>query len=107
MAGPSFLVAPVYTSSTTRNDIYLPAGDWIDYWDSSLKSGPTTIDGYDAPLEKLPMFVRAGAIVPMWPDMHYAGEKPLDVLTFDIFPSGESSFTLYEDDGRTREALEQ
>merc|ERR1712232_69714 len=106
MAGSSFLVAPVYTSSTTRNGIYLPAGEWVDYWDwNSLQVGPTTVDGYDAPLDKLPMFVRAGAIIPMWPEMNYAGEKPVDVLTLDVYPSGNSSFELYEDDGKTREAL--
>jgi len=103
MSGPSFLVAPVYTSSLTRNDIYLPAGEWVDYWDNSvIHTGPTTINGYDAPLDKLPMFVRAGAIIPMWPEMKYSAE-----MTLDVFPSGHTSYTLYEDDGKTREALEQ
>lgn len=110
MAGPSFLVAPVYRAlhdgGGVRDGIYLPEGVWMDYWDGSIISGPKTVDGYEAPLQKLPLFVRAGAIVPMWPEMNYPGEKPADPLTLDIFPKGESSFQLYEDDGKTRAALE-
>merc|ERR1711959_32148 len=53
------------------------------------------------------MFVRAGAIIPMWPEMLFPGEKALDVLTLDVYPAGQSAFTLYEDDGKTREALEK
>jgi len=102
MSGPSFLVAPVYTSSLIRDDIYLPAGEWVDYWDHSIHTGPTTINGYDAPLNKLPMFVRAGSIIPMWPEMKYSAE-----ITLDVYPAGQTSFTLYEDDGKTRDALEQ
>ncbi|MET8625067.1 DUF5110 domain-containing protein [Kitasatospora sp. NPDC004669] len=48
------------------------------------------------------MFVKGGAIVPMWPQMNYTGEKPVSTLTYDLYPSGNSSFTLYEDDGITR-----
>ena len=104
MLGLWFLVAPVYRpleESKARDGIYLPEGDWVDYWDwSSIMSGPITVDGYEAPLERLPMFVRAGAIVPQWPDMLYHGEKPVDPLTLEAFPSGTTSFELYEDDGR-------
>eukprot|EP00927_Polykrikos_kofoidii_P065306 TRINITY_DN61084_c0_g1_i1.p1 TRINITY_DN61084_c0_g1~~TRINITY_DN61084_c0_g1_i1.p1 ORF type:complete len:948 (-),score=131.73 TRINITY_DN61084_c0_g1_i1:83-2926(-) len=110
MAGPWFLVAPVYrplAETRTRDGIYLPAGDWIDYWNwDSIISGPTTVNGYDAPLDRLPMFVRAGAIVPMWPEMLYPGEKRVDPLTLEVFPTGTTSFELYEDDGITRRALE-
>lgn len=78
----------------------------MDYWDGSIISGPKTVDGYDAPLEKLPLFVRAGAIIPMWPEMNFPGEKPADPLTLDIFPKGTTIFQLYEDDLKTRAALE-
>ena len=54
---------------------------------------------YRAPVEVLPLLVRAGAILPMQPDMAYIGEKPVDPLTLDIFPSGRSRYVLYEDDG--------
>src|SRR4030095_5027891 len=60
-----------------------------------------TMIAVDAPLETVPMFVRAGAIVPMGPEMNYTGEKPLDPVTFNIYPDdkGSASATLYEDDG--------
>jgi alpha-glucosidase (family GH31 glycosyl hydrolase) len=57
----------------------------------------------EAPLETVPLYVRAGAIVPMGPEMNYVGEKPTDPLTFDIYPDaqGNAQVTLYEDDGLT------
>ncbi|MFN8080397.1 MAG: glycoside hydrolase family 31 protein [Kineosporiaceae bacterium] len=102
MAGDAFLVAPVVTNTTTRSGIYLPAGAWRDYWTGVTYQGPTTLNNYSAPLDTLPLFVRAGSIVPMWPQMNYAGEKPISTLTYDVYPAGNSSFTLYEDDGLTR-----
>ena len=102
MSGPSLLVAPVYEDSPIRNDIYLPAGKWIDYWDGVEFNGSTTLNGYTAPLDKLPMFVRAGAIIPMYPEMLYDGQKPVDLVTLDVYPHGKSSFDLYEDDGATQ-----
>jgi alpha-glucosidase len=103
MSGKWLLVAPVYEDSPVRNDIYLPAGKWIDYWDGREYFGPSVVNGYETPLEKLPLLVRAGAIIPMYPEMLYDREKPKDPVTFDIYPFGKSSFTLYEDDGVTQE----
>ena len=57
-SGDWFLVAPVYNNATTRDGIYLPYGDWYDWWDGTTYNGPMTIDGYYAPLDKLPLFVR-------------------------------------------------
>lgn len=102
MSGPSLLVAPVYQDSTTRDDIYLPAGEWIDYWDGTRFNGSMTLDRYAAPLDTLPMFVRAGAIIPMYPDALYDGQSAHDPLTLDIYPSGHSTYELYEDDGHTQ-----
>ena len=70
MTGSALLVAPVYENATTRDGIYLPAGEWFDYWSGEVMDGNTTVNGYPAPLEKLPVFVKAGSIIPMWP-----GEK--------------------------------
>jgi alpha-glucosidase len=103
MSGASLLVAPVYEDTIVRNDIYLPAGKWIDYWDGSEFNGPAVLNGYAAPLDKLPLFVRAGAIIPMYPEMLYDRDKPKDPVTIDVYPFGKSSFTLYEDDGVTQE----
>jgi alpha-glucosidase len=107
LLGDWLLVAPVFTSMKVnkgwrKEDIYLPAGVWIDYWDGRRLQGPMTIDAYPVTLEKLPVLVRAGAIIPMYPAMLYNNQKPKDPLTFDIYPHGNSSFELYEDDGLTR-----
>jgi len=103
MNGPSLLVAPVYKSEGKRDSIYLPKGTWFDYWDGTAYSGSTVINNYNAPLDKLPLFVKQGAIIPMYPLMNYDGEKKTDTLTLDIYPGGQSSFDLYEDDGLTRD----
>jgi len=103
MSGEWFLVAPVYEDSPIRNDIYLPAGRWIDYWDGQEFNGPMVLNGYAAPLDKLPLFVKAGAIVPMYPEMLHDRDKPKDPVTLDLYPSGRTSFSLYEDDGVTQE----
>jgi len=107
LLGESLLVAPVYTSMKLnkgwrKEDIYLPEGRWFDYWDGRTVDGPHIIDAYPVTLDKLPIFVRAGAIIPMYPEMLYNGEKPKDPLTFDCYPYGKSQFELYEDDGVTR-----
>ena len=107
MLGEWLLVAPVFTSMKVnrgwrKEDIYLPAGRWVDYWDGRTIDGPATIDSYPVTLEKLPLFVRGGAIIPLYPEMLYDGQKPKDPLTFDVYPAGASQFELYEDDGVTR-----
>ena len=103
MSGKWLLVAPIFKDEEKRDSIYLPEGTWIDYWDGTRYDGGQWLMGYEAPLEKLPLFVRSGAIIPMYPSMLYDGEKPKDPVTFDIYPEGSTSFEMYEDDGLTRE----
>jgi len=107
LSGASLLVAPVYElGAVTRDGIYLPKGSqWSDYADGTLYEGGQTIDGYAAPLDKLPIFVRAGAIIPLWPEMNFFNATPHDPISLELWPSGNSTFTLYEDDGITRAAL--
>ncbi|MFC3549485.1 TIM-barrel domain-containing protein [Lysobacter cavernae] len=108
LLGRELLVAPVYRSQAAsrgwRRDIHLPPGRWIDYWDGRQVTADAQGRQLDRAVElaTLPVFVRAGAIVPMYPTMLYDGEKPLDELTLDLYPQGESHYTLYEDDGGTR-----
>ena len=108
LLGRDLLVAPVYRSQAVsqgwRKGIHLPQGRWIDYWDGrQLTAGAPGKDiDLQVSLDKLPVFVRAGAIVPMYPEMLYDGHKPKDRLTLDLYPQGESDYTLYEDDGNTR-----
>jgi alpha-glucosidase len=97
MLGPWLMAAPVYQPGRRHRHVYLPAGRWHDWWTDALIDGPTHILA-DAPLERMPLYVRAGAIIPSGPELRHTAERPLDPLTLDLFP-GDGSFTLYEDDG--------
>ncbi len=105
MSGEWLLVAPVFKPGNRRDNIYFPEGEWYDYWDGTVYQGGQWLERYDAPLDRLPVFVREGAIIPMYPYMDYVGQKPADVLTLDLFPSARkaTAFTLYEDDLLTRD----
>jgi alpha-glucosidase len=103
LLGKDLLVAPVYKSEAKRDSIYLPKGKWIDFWDGTEYQGNTTLMNYPAPLDKLPLFVRQGAIIPMFQKMMYNWERPADTLSLHIYPFGKSDYTLYEDDGLTRD----
>ena len=100
MVGNDLLVAPILKPDVVQRLVYLPKGVWYDYWTNKKYEGGKMIS-VDAPLETVPMFVRAGAVIPMWPDMNYVGEKPADPITFNVYPdgSGSASAVLYEDDG--------
>jgi alpha-glucosidase len=100
MIGDDLLVAPVMSPNVTERLVYLPKGVWYDYWTNKKYSGESTVR-VDAPLETVPMFVRAGAILPLAPPMNYVGEKPLDPVSFSVYPDdkGSAATTLYEDDG--------
>jgi alpha-glucosidase (family GH31 glycosyl hydrolase) len=98
--GDDLLVAPVTREGATAWPVYLPAGVWYDFWTGAPHEGPAGIT-VDAPLERLPLLVRAGAIIPMGPVVQHTGERPLDDVTLLIHPHGRSRFELYEDDGRS------
>lgn len=102
MNGPWLLVAPVYKSGAERDSIWLSGGTWYDYWSGKVLRGNQWLRHYSAPLDKLPLFVRAGAIIPSYPYTDYDGQRPADTLTLDIYPSGHTYFDMYEDDGVTR-----
>jgi alpha-glucosidase len=106
LLGTDFLVAPVYKAEDYRDSIYFPEGKWIDYWDGTEYQGNTWLNHYHAPLDKLPLFVRSGAIIPMYQPMYYDWERAKDTLCLDIYPNGSSSYELYEDDGLTRKHRE-
>ena len=103
--GDWFLVAPAADTSDTVVSVWLPPHtSWYHYYTGELFEGGATgkTIRVTARLEEIPVFIKAGAIVPMGPDVNYADEKPLDPLTLDIYPSGTTSYTLYEDDGESR-----
>jgi len=98
MFGPAFLVAPVTDQGVTSRKVYLPAGaDWYDYWTERRYTGGQTIEAA-APIDKIPLFVRAGSIVPMGVQVpSTATAQPLDSIR--VYPGRDASFTLYDDDG--------
>jgi alpha-D-xyloside xylohydrolase len=101
MFGPGLLICPVYAFKAHSRDVYLPADcGWYDLLTGKYYEGGKTY-AVEAPLEKIPVFAKEGAIVPMGPEMQYTGEKPADPLTLYIFDGKNGEFTLYEDDGTT------
>ena len=84
--------------------MYLPDGIWYDWWTEKSYSGAQYILA-EAPLERMPLYVKAGSIIPLQPVMQYIDEKPIDCLTFKVFP-GTGEGILYEDDGRSFEYIQ-
>lgn len=109
MFGDAFLVAPVYkntqadaTGNDIRNDIYLPEGEtWIDYFTGKQYRGGTLINNFDAPLWKLPLFVKNGSIVPMYEENNTPTEINKANRIVEFWPAGNTEYTVYEDDGST------
>jgi len=103
LIGENLLSAPICTENATSREVYLPAGEWLDYWTGQMYRGGQS-HTIAAPLESWPLFVQANSILPMGPLMQHTGERPTDPLTLHCYLSthGQASFTLYEDDGETQ-----
>jgi hypothetical protein len=99
MFGPWLLVAPVYDEAEERT-VYLPEGQWIDYWSGQTFHGPANIR-VAAPLDVLPIFVRGGAILPQIPSARRIPTGAVERLVVDVYPHQASEYRLYEDDGPT------
>jgi len=79
-------------------EAYLPAGClWYDFWTGKTEQGGTRVT-FDAPIDKIPLLIKAGSIIPMGPFIQYASEKPADPVELRIYPGADGSFTLYEDE---------
>jgi alpha-glucosidase (family GH31 glycosyl hydrolase) len=96
--GPDILVAPILDEGAVERSVYLPQGNWIDYWSDEIHTGPQFITTR-AELNKLPLFIRQGAIIPLGPGLQYTSQHPLDPLTLEIYRGADRSLVLYEDDG--------
>lgn len=97
--GPSLLVCPVTQPGATTRRVYLPAGtSWTDFWTGQPVKGGQTVAA-PAPIDRMPLYVKAGAIVPLGPYLQYAGEKPADPIELRIYRGADGAFTLYEDEG--------
>ncbi len=104
MLGPFLLVSPVLKEGARSKEVYLPAGVWYDFWSDRVYRGPARYL-VDAPLDKVPLFVRAGSLLPMLAAKEYVGESKHDTLYLHVY-AGDGSFTLYEDDGETLEYVD-
>jgi len=100
MFGPAFLVAPVTEQGATSRSVYLPAGaDWYNYWTNQRIRGGQTIQ-VSAPIDTLPLFVRAGSIVPLGEPVESTSETQ-KLARVRVYGGADGDFTLYDDDGKT------
>jgi alpha-glucosidase (family GH31 glycosyl hydrolase) len=100
LMGKDILIAPLWSDTTFYRDIYLPEGEWIDFFNDTVYKGKQNIN-FHAPIDKVPIFIKAGAIIPMAPDNQHYVDEILSPLTIHIYPDGTSTFDLYEDDGES------
>ncbi|RYE14790.1 MAG: DUF5110 domain-containing protein, partial [Sphingobacteriales bacterium] len=98
MFGPSLLINPVTDYHATSRQVYLPKNtNWYDIYTGKLYTGGNTITA-EAPYERMPIFVKQGAIIPFGPEIQYTDEKPSNPITLYVYTGANASFTLYEDE---------
>jgi alpha-D-xyloside xylohydrolase len=97
MFGPAFLVSPVTEPAASLRQLYLPNAKWYDFWAGTSSQGGKMIEAA-APLERIPLYIRAGSILPLGPEMEWSTEKPADPIELRIYRGADGDFTLYEDE---------
>ena len=106
MFGQELLVAPISEPGfgmPVVKDVYLPEGEkWFDYFTGKIYDGGQIIS-YECPIERMPLFVRAGSILPMAPNRNNSDQQPVDPLVLDVYAGKRAEFRLYEDDGTSLE----
>ena len=100
MFGPALMPCPVYEYKARSREVYFPEGGWYDFYSGAYIPGGVTLT-VDAPYERMPLYVRAGSILPVGPEMEWSDEKPADDLLLIVYAGADADFTLYEDDGLT------
>jgi alpha-D-xyloside xylohydrolase len=99
MFGPSILVSPVLKQDANHRPVYLPASPaWYDFWSGARTEGEREIEAA-APLDRIPLYIRAGSILPLGPEIEYADQKPAGPIELRIYRGADGSFDLYEDEG--------
>ncbi len=99
MFGSSLLINPVYEYKQTKRSLYLPkSAGWYDLYSGKWYKGGQKIVA-DAPYERMPLFVKAGSIIPFGPELQYVSEKPADTILLNVYTGENASFNLYEDEG--------
>src|SRR5215469_7113578 len=98
--GPSILVNPVLEPDAATRHLYLPKSRWYDFWTGKAIEGGKSIDAA-ASIETIPLYIRAGSVVPMGPVVEYAAENPADPIELRVYRGANAAFTLYEDENDT------
>jgi alpha-glucosidase len=99
LVGRDLLVAPVVRESATKRGVYFPGGgDWVDWWTGKTYEGGRDAE-IEAPLDRLPLFVRAGAVIPTQPVVQHTGDLPKVPLTLLVVPGADGTSSFYEDAG--------
>ena len=99
MLGQSVLVAPVVNDGVSSRNVYLPAGQsWYDFWSGKRYGGGQTVNRL-TPMDIIPVYIKAGTVMPWGPEVQYTSEKPWDNLEIRVYTGADGSFTLYEDEG--------
>jgi alpha-glucosidase/alpha-D-xyloside xylohydrolase len=102
--GRNLLIAPVYEKGAVSRDVYLPPGTWYDWWDKSRHKGGTTLTRR-VDLSTMPIYVRAGSIIPIDPVRQYMAQPVSEPTTLKVYSGASGEFTLYEDDGNSQNYL--
>jgi alpha-glucosidase (family GH31 glycosyl hydrolase) len=102
--GRDLLVAPVVEPAATRRDVYLPAGDWYDWWTGEKSAGGRTVTRH-VDLKTMPVYVRAGTIVPFDPVRQFVDEPVNEPTVIRVYPGADGRFVLYDDDGKSLDYL--
>jgi alpha-D-xyloside xylohydrolase len=97
MYGPAFLVNPVTEPRAITRHVYLPPAKWYEFWSGRLIRAPAVVDA-PTPLDRIPLYVRAGSIVPMGPEVEWSTQKPADPIEVRVYPGADGNFTIYEDE---------
>lgn len=100
LLGDAILVCPVTTKGAKTRSLYLPEGKWYSHWDGKVYEGKAYVHVV-TPLEQMPIFYKAGSIVPSQGPVQYIGKEPLKELYLDVYAGANATFDLYEDDGRS------
>ena len=103
MFGPALLVNPVLKANANKRTVYLPASPaWYDFWTGESTAGGKEVEAA-APLDRMPLYVRAGSILPMGPEIEYAAQDPAGPIELRIYRGADGAFDLYEDAGDSYE----
>ncbi|MGH9204450.1 MAG: DUF5110 domain-containing protein, partial [Vicinamibacterales bacterium] len=102
--GSDLLIAPVFEKGATSRDVYLPAGEWYDWWTNAKSQGGQTVSR-PVDLSTMPIYVRAGAIIPVDPVRQHAAESVTEPTTLKVYRGANGNYTLYDDDGISQDYL--